>query len=75
MTKASFFDTNILILELGKAWTAAIAGSAEELKHIKDGQTLLTDHKSFWIGGSTNAPGKAEDTIDYPKYRVDETGG
>ena len=69
------FVINFLISELGKAWTAAIADSAEKLKQIETGQKLLTDHKSFWLGGSTNAPGTADATIDYLQYVVDETGG
>ena len=58
------------ISEIGKGWATAIADSADELDHIKESLKLLTNHISFWIGGSANAAG----TIDYSKYMVDETG-
>ena len=44
------------------------------MKQIEDGQRDLSDYKSFWIGGSTDAPGTAEDTIDYSQYLADESG-
>ena len=63
-----------MISELGNGWSPAIADTAEKLKQIEDGQRDLSDYKSFWIGGSTDAPGTAEDTIDYSQYQADESG-
>ena len=59
-----------LISEIGNGWAPAIADSAEKLEHIREGLKLLTDHISFWIGGSANAAG----TIEHSKYMVDDTG-
>ena len=48
--------------------------SIEEFKDIKSGQKGLKDHKSFWIGGSTNAPGTPAATIAYSQYKPNEAG-
>ena len=59
-----------LISEIENGWAPAIVDSAEKLQHIREGLKLLTDHKSFWIGGSSKDAG----IIDYSQYMVDETG-
>ena len=63
-----------LISDLGYGWSPAMADSAEKLKQIEDGQRDLTDYKSFWIGGSSNAPGTARASIDYSQYLADRSG-
>ena len=59
-----------IISEIENGWTPAIADSAEKLEHIRQGLKLLTDYKSFWIGGSAKDAG----IIEYSQYMVDETG-
>ena len=57
-----------------KKWSPAIIETARELENIKVGSRALTNKKSFWIGGSSNAPGNAHATISFAKYIKNEKG-
>ena len=41
---------------------------------IKNGIKDFADHKSFWIGGSSEAPGNAAAQIAYDAYLQDYSG-
>ena len=62
----------IIITGIGVGWIPAVIDSTSEFKFIRESQHLLTDHRDFFIDGSTNAEGG--ENIEYLEYRTTSTG-
>ena len=58
--------------ERGPGWRLVIINSLSEYAFIQEEEKKLSDHRAFWIGGSTDAT--EVNTVSFCQYFPNSTG-